>query len=455
MISDIETDICIVGMGPAGIGAALSFARSGKSLQVVCIEAGDSVWARQCRLMKNANCDKEYPCSVISGIGGASLFGGHKFSMLPAGTGLVDIVGSYEVVQSKLSDSLRTIQDYVPLLRPDLSVTQISAARQFYEKRGFSFRYYDSYVCQNQGLRDGYERMISNLNAAGIRTLPNAAVVAADRLSDRAISLTIRSSDSEFHVSAQNVIVAVGRSGEMFLRSLNKKLNLAGRENHLEIGVRLEFPTKIFPDIDKGHMDLKLLYENYRTFCVCKGGGIISYQKDGLPGLDGYYDSSGETSYTNLAVAARLNPDEENHRLLTNIRKRVSSISNGKPVRQGLAAYLGVRSTSLPIKTNGSPGIGYEDGDVNQCFPHRIAEMVQKGVHKFASAFLPEANWQEVDVLAPSIEYSWLQFPVDHNFAVSPGIYLVGDCTGRFRGLLQAFCSGAICAEAIINNARD
>jgi uncharacterized FAD-dependent dehydrogenase len=127
MRTDIDTDICIIGMGPAGIGAALTFARKCKSLQIACIEAGDSVQARQCGLMKNASCDKEYPCSLISGMGGASLFGGHKFSMLPAGTGLVNIVGSHQTVQDNLSLALQTIQSYVPLLKPDLSATQIRA----------------------------------------------------------------------------------------------------------------------------------------------------------------------------------------------------------------------------------------------------------------------------------------------------------------------------------------
>jgi uncharacterized FAD-dependent dehydrogenase len=334
---------------------------------------------------------------------------------------------------------------------------QINAAKQFYEKHGFSFRYYDSYICHVQGLRDGYERMISDLHSAGIKILSNATVVSIGQLQDHSLLLTVRNESDEFHVVSNNVIVAVGRSGEMFLRSLNKQFTLGGRENHLEIGVRLEFPTKIYPDIDKGHRDLKLLFENYRTFCVCKGGGVISYQKDGLPILDGYYDFYNETSNTNLAIAMRLNPDEGNGRLLNEIKKRVSNIGNGRPVRQGLDTYLGVKTTSfMPAKiTNIASSSRYQEGNINQCFPPRIARMVQKGVRKFALAFLPQTNWQEVDVLTPSIEYSWLQFPVDHSFAIAPGMYMVGDCTGKFRGLLQAFCSGAMCAEGIIYNARN
>ena len=56
-----------------------------------------------------------------------------------------------------------------------------------------------------------------------------------------------------------------------------------------------------------------------------------------------------------------------------------------------------------------------------------------------------------MNIFAPEVDYNGLSFPVNSDFSIIPRLYLIGDCTGRFRGILQAFCSGSICAESIID----
>jgi len=92
-------------------------------------------------------------------------------------------------------------------------------------------------------------------------------------------------------------------------------------------------------------------------------------------------------------------------------------------------------------------------GDINQCFPNHLSAKIRKAVIYFTSRLLPKDSWEIVNVFAPEIDYGSLSFPIKSDFSIAKRMYLIGDCTGRFRGLLQAFCSGIICAEGIISNA--
>ena len=91
--------------------------------------------------------------------------------------------------------------------------------------------------------------------------------------------------------------------------------------------------------------------------------------------------------------------------------------------------------------------------DVNQCFSQLISAKIKEAVHYFASGLLPKDRWDKISVFAPEVDYGGLSFPVNSDFSIIPRMYLIGDCTGRFRGILQSFCSGMICAERVIGEA--
>ena len=100
-LNDYKTEICIVGLGPAGIGAALTFLGADLAADVMCLDAGSPPNDRSCSILQNRSCEKEEPCQIISGIGGCSLFG-DKISTFPAGGGLVNVLGSKDLAQRKL-----------------------------------------------------------------------------------------------------------------------------------------------------------------------------------------------------------------------------------------------------------------------------------------------------------------------------------------------------------------
>lgn len=452
MRSSYRVEVCIVGLGPAGTGAALTLANSSPTLRTLCFDAGTQMGNKHCLILKNKTCGKHKPCYMISGIGGSSLLGGHKISSFPAGSNIGTVIGTKDLANKKLNEALRILRGYLILQKTNITKGDICFAQKLFAKKGFVYRYYDSYLCDQESLKHAYSCMLSKFQKASIDISLNSEVTGIIYENNHFI-LSVRKNSKTFQVTCKYLIIGVGRLGRNLLKSLNKKLGLGGKENQLEIGVRLEFPQKIYPDIDKYHNDLKLIYNDIRSFCVCKGGKLAPYYLDDIFIIDGYYNPAEKTNFTNLAIVLRLESSDKNDRIFYEIKNKLLEISNGVPVRQMLTDYLNSKTIREKLAALHENSISFwVEGNIGLCFPESISKKIQEGVHKFVSATLHPGDWGKVSVFAPVIEYGGLNFPIGSDFSVLPKMYLIGDCTGRFRGILQAFCSGMICGE---NIARD
>ncbi len=443
-----NTEVCIVGLGPAGIGAALTLSNSHLSPHILCLDAGGSL-DRFCSVLENDGCKKEEACSMISGLGGSSLLGGHKFSTFPAGSELVTIMGSPDIVSEKLTNALNILKNYLLLQQPEVSNNIISDAKKSFEELGFEFRYYDSYICGQEELKKAYKTIFLQLQSKGVSILTNTDVI--EITSDgNGFRLVAKQNNHKFTITTKYLVLGIGRFGRNLLTSLNAKWNLSGGENHLEAGIRLEFPTELFSGINKYHNDLKLLFNNARTFCVSKDGKLAPYCFDGIFIVDGYYNPTNITGFTNLAIMVRLKASGQNEAIFNEIRRRVIKIGGGKPVRQMLTDYLDLKNKNNYTNKYSKSSISFwEWGDVDHCFPQPISSEIKDAVYYFISRLITENHWGKISVFAPAIEYNWPSFPIKSDFSIIPNMYLIGDCTGRFRGILQAFCSGMVCAESI------
>ena len=88
----MNTDIVIVGAGPAGIFTALELLRKGSKQKIVIVEKGRSVEKRSCPKAKTGRCMNCKPyCHITTGFSGAGARGiWTDFGALhsPAGLGL-------------------------------------------------------------------------------------------------------------------------------------------------------------------------------------------------------------------------------------------------------------------------------------------------------------------------------------------------------------------------------
>ena len=153
-------DVCLVGLGPAGIGAALQLTRSSARGALLCLEAGESSEARFCTILEGKGCRHATPCHIIGGVGGSSLLSGGKISTYPAGRSLKLFFGTDEKVALELAESLALLAEFIPLLPPNVPIHKREEARAYYRALGMDFQYYDAYRYSREDLISAYNAML-------------------------------------------------------------------------------------------------------------------------------------------------------------------------------------------------------------------------------------------------------------------------------------------------------
>lgn len=453
-MTTLHVEVCILGLGPAGLGTALCLAESPLAGDTICIEAGVMPDVRSCALLERSECCFAEPCHMITGVGGASVLSGSKVSVFPAGRAMASIIGSQIETAASLKQALRVFGNFVPLIRPTSSPTSSSKAYSNYAKKGFELRYYDAYQCRTKDLVIGYNRMLDLIKASGI-SVHLATEAFRVRLTPSGFLVSCRSQNRKFDLIADTLVFATGRFGTDFLRASSLALGLDGQPNQFDAGVRLEFPSSLWPDIDKHHNDLKLHFGNARTFCVTKDGCIAPYHYDGVFLVEGSSAIGTPSGLTNLAITVRIPPQNERDQstLFAEVRRRYLYQSEGIPIRQSLVDFLkGYHPSVGRITENVEPAsiTFWHWGDAAACFPQTIATKIRGAVEYFVSRIFSSEECSLISIFAPELDYYWPRFKMNHGFESDvPGLYLVGDSTGHFRGILQAFCSGLKCAEHI------
>ena len=152
-----KVEVCIVGLGPAGIGTALTLSNSNLASNVLCSDAGNHPSVRSCSDLQKKECKKENTYEIISGFGGCSLFSG-KISGFPAGSKLMNILGSEKLAKVKVLEALHLFETYISLRNPAMTVNGIKNAEKLFEKLGFKYRYYDAYLYNQSDLQEAYRK---------------------------------------------------------------------------------------------------------------------------------------------------------------------------------------------------------------------------------------------------------------------------------------------------------
>ncbi len=372
----IKTKICIVGLGPAGIAAAFTFWKHGFAKDLTCIDAGN-MNNRNCPVLFNQECRKLEPCQVISGLGGCSLFGG-KISHFPAGSGLVNILGSKEKTLKETEKAFKYIAHNIFLEGAEMTNKDIEGAKRSFDQLGFKYKHYNVYAYNAKELIKMFHNVISSLISDKARIFFKTRSIDIEMEKDHFVVLA-KQARKNIVIHTDYLVIGVGRLGISLLKSLNSKFKLGGKENHLEVGVRVEFPTRLYPDIDKYHKDLKLLFGDARTYCLCKNGKVALYHIDGVCFTEGYFTSEPSTDLTNIGILVRLKPSSHNDEILYEIKKRALELTKGKPGVQTLDEYLGIDNASTTVNLPFKPSISYwEKVNINNLFPPSISKKNKK-----------------------------------------------------------------------------
>ncbi|MCX5770303.1 MAG: hypothetical protein NTZ09_08540 [Candidatus Hydrogenedentes bacterium] len=370
-------------------------------------------------------------------------------SGIPAGKKLQEFLDEETSLPELYGQALDLIQEHLPLRKGPEGSSLVSVYSEEIKSRGFTLHYYTSYTYSGTDAREGFTSMLRSLIASRVRVLLTTTATSIT-VTEEGFSVRATSKTGTIVIRCNRVVVAVGRAGTEFLHSLDKCFSLGGESNHFEIGVRLEWPTSLWPSLDKYHKDFKVLFNRARTFCVCKDGYLVPYRCSGNLLVGGYLSLDNPTGLTNLAILVR-NPalsGVRDHPTYVEAQARMSEVAQVVPLRQNLLQFIG-KDQNAGDCGNPSTLNQWKAANILAHYPKESGEELRCAVEQFFEHLFPRRKDKgAVAVYAPAFEYFWPRFPLmQHLNSRVPGLYLVGDASGNFRGILQAFASGIYCAE--------
>lgn len=448
-------DLVIVGLGPAGLGAALRWAELGAPGRLLAVDSGLSTDQKDCTIQQGRGCRMAEPCATVSGIGGSGMLAGGKLSVLPAGRGLQHIAGSPTFAEEALADAFTALTEFVRVIPPRSDTKQVDAEKRWYRKRGFEYRYYDAYKYSAAAMAAGYGRMANKIRSAGASIALGTEVTSIQSASDnRGFLIDIREETRSDRIYAKQVILACGRLGDRLLRGLNLPGVEVVMPSRVDAGVRLEFPSSAWPNLDACHNDLKLLFGDARTFCASKDGWVTPYRSSDIFLVEGRTDSAEKSGLSNIAVTVRLNTGASG--VYDRVRAALLKETRGCPLRQPLSEFLGNESAGDIWRHRDAPPASFTYwrlGDARGLWSGDHATRIRRAVSQFVDLLMPADNRSLISIFGPELDYYWRYVEATVGGGTDrPGIFVAGDATGRFRGILQAFSSGRISADAALRN---
>lgn len=441
-------DVCIVGLGPAGLGTAIQLARSSASERVICIDAGLDARKRKCEIQRGGQCAWYKPCNITSGVGGSALLSSGKVSEFPAGRSLQRFIEDGASLEKGLREAMELFSSYVSLLKDDRRSDEVDNASSSFRQQGFDFRYYPSHRFAFKGLLQGLAKMLEDIERAGIGVSLSTKVTDLKRTDGR-FQITTESPAGRQEVIAKNVVLASGRVGSSLLNNVGTSMGLGIEPSRIDVGVRVEFPSRFWPQIDSCHNDLKLHFGNARTFCVCKDGWLAPYRVSNVFLMEGHSDPEEKSGFTNLAVTVR--QDSASHPdLFGKISEALLRESGGLPVRQPLGQFLDPSHPGPDILPKSTINF-WRAGRISNILPSAIFAEVANAVTYLCTAFISKELWPSVSIFGPEVDFFWPRYKLGVGFETEcPGLHIAGDGSGHFRGILQAFYSGIVVADFLL-----
>ncbi len=450
-------DVIIVGAGPGGIFTAYELAKADRGLKVAVFELGKPLNQRKCPIdgKKIKSCVKCPTCAIMSGFGGAGAFSDGKYNITNQFGGTL-----YEYVGKQRAIDLMRYVDKINLDHGGEGTKLYSTANTKIKR-----------TCLENGLHllDAQVRHLgTDINYVVLDNIYNELKDKVEFHFNSAVTGVEKTEEGYIvHVgtesySCERCVISVGRSGSKWMESVCEGLDIPTRSNRVDIGVRVELPAEVFSHLTDELYESKIVYRTekfedlVRTFCMNPHGVVVNENTNGIVTVNGhsYEDKSKHTENTNFAllVSKHLSePFKDSNGYGESIARLSNMLGGGVMVQRFGDLVRGRRSTVRRIEESFvTPTLAATPGDLSLVIPKRILDGIIEMIYALDKIAPGTAN-DDTLLYGVEVKFYNMEVEIDNNLETSsPGLFVIGDCSGVTHSLSHASASGVHVARHIL-----
>ena len=470
-MSNLKTDVLIIGAGPSGIFTALEMLKNGSKKKIMIVEKGLPVEKRHCPKAKTGKCVNCKPdCNITTGFSGAGAFSDGKLSLsCEVGGNLPDLIG-HEFAQQMIeyTDGIYLSFGADKKVEGVGHDEKIKAIRLRAIQAGLKLVDCPIRHLGTEMAQELYGKIEKHLTDNGVEIIFKTEcvdLIVEDGRAKGAVFLPCGKPESEkFSVSADNVVIATGRKGADWLEDMCKKHNIEHLPGTVDIGVRVEVRNEVMEDVNEALYESKLIgypepfTNKVRTFCQNPGGFVSqeNYDNNSLAVVNGHSYKNTKSDNTNLAILCSHNfrpPFDEPIPYAKKVGELVNMLADGHILVQRYGDILAGKRTWQEDLTRSNVRPTLPDavaGDLTAAMPYRtlmniikFIEAVDKVVPGFAS--------EETLLYGPEIKFYSNKVKMVEKFNTNiEGLHCLGDSSGWTRGLMMASVMGVLMGRELI-----
>ena len=462
----MNTDILIIGAGPAGIFTAIELLRRGYKGSITMVEKGRSVEKRHCPKAETGRCMNCQPyCHITTGFSGAGAFSDGKLSLsYEVGGDLPSLVGE-DLAQETIhyADSIylefgadtrvEGVSD--PDKVKDIRRRAIQAGLQLVD---CPIRHMGTEKAQSI-----YLSIENYLRDNGVELIFNHECLDLILDGDVCLGAVITDGKTQQEIRSKKTIVATGRRGADWLETLCAEHGIAHQPGTVDIGVRVEVRNEIMEEVNEVLYESKLIgypapFKNkVRTFCQNPGGFVAQENyDDGLAVVNGHSFKEKKSPNTNLAILCSHNfsvPFNQPISYAQKVGELTNMLANGHILVQRFGDILDGKRTWQKelMQSNVRPTLpDAVAGDITSAMPYRAMINIINFI-KAVDQVVPGFASYETLLYSPELKFYSNRVKMDSSFTTNiRNFHALGDSSGWTRGLMMASVMGVLMARRIV-----